>query len=1632
MKHASLVLTVGLLSAFPSFAAVAVPPDSLKLYASFDNGIEPDIAAAGVRVHHPVKFVPADGRYGGGASFRKEDGAGDLWYVLGDEIGRKGWTVALWMCLDAAGGRYGQGQHSRGIFRTTSGWGRGNAFATFDDWGKLCFSHLADDGAYKGAHVGGAAVPAKKWTHLAFTCDKRGHHAVFVNGNEASYLRNSDVKTVTPLREIRIGSMDFTRGDLLQGQLDELMVFDRALDATEIKAAMETIPGCRTADVALYLPCDGEVKGRGIASFSAVDLVFAKGYSDDGVKIVRHGYDRRAILSAGGFPVGGAAASAFLYFAPDWSGTDDEAVHGLLAAGGKDFRWALAKRGKDLSFEVTSSEKSAVAKVPASGFAKGRTSRVAAGYDFAARKIYVSLDGVCSEAAFDLPRPVAIETTSLVVGDVRGADTYSKTQAEGVLDEILVVNGYLSEPDLAEVVGTEIRKKGDRKSLTLANTPVTEREAALWDLSGAETRTTAGRTRVTLNALWRFQLTDESRAYDPADWLYLAVPGRYSGQENGGADSEFYPRDKRFRKMPEGWKYAGKDGFKFVNGWFERAFRADPAWKDREIVLKIDELSNSQSGEAYLNGKLLGRLPAGALFELPVPWRLLKENDWNFITIHAVDGGQRWAWRGVKGDVSLEIREALHVEEPEILTSVKDGTFAATLMIANSSSKDETVIVEAEVSGPNAPATLKSSAVVLKGGERTSVTLRTAWKDAKLWDVDSPTLYACTFRVKDAAGRVRDEPQPVRFGFREFEIRGRDFYLNGKKIHLFIHDEWVNGRDEASVRETARMFKKLGYNTIRMNFSGQEIREENVIRACDEAGLLYLVNVNGVSGRDYALWGDPEVRAQLESRMRTKIVRWRNHASAVVWYLSINFLGYVWDYHPLKIADGYEPPGRVAQDKYRVCLEGVKILRKYDAAKRPYFFQAGGNFGEIETSNAYFCWWPQTERDAWPAEWSRIGKKPLIPIETSFPYVLSFYGMDFPGSNPPPLFYRENLARYYGPSAYAEDDQEMEAEVRRSMRDGRGGEVWYDAPALQRLKSDLLTETLRHWRGFDLSGICPFAEFNYAFGRQAARHVRHSAKTTQCPPPNDFRRFGWTPDAVKVPYQQDVDFSNPLPTCAALAVSFAPKFAFFDGGAEEPVDGRMRYRGGERLEKRLVLINDTRTETVFAGQWTLGPASMNFREKLQPGERAFVPVSVELPKVEDETRLRLVAAIDASGPVVAEPLEIVVCPEPRAAGLGEIALYDTCGLTSAKLRRLGVGFREVRFPADFRGGLLVVGADSLTPEFARLAAAARLADAVNAGRAQVLVLAQKPEALRRIGLRTTPVYARAAYDAKGVAYDQWAGRSTLSPEKQPPDPKTEDEMPRRQFFHWNNANIVSSYPILRPSEGSYEVMLSCGKDLVYTPLLEMASGKGKIVFCQLEVEHRTQADVQADGLLIELLRRCSRKADVKTGSFEIVGVDRAEEFGVAVAVTNIVRFAVSGAERGMFGMLSARDTYLREPVAVSVFSGEGVESLLEPAFAAAKTVGGKRIVFLGLPENPCAETFARAEKVGRGSSAGWAAEAVANRLRQVRSLVERASGAAASGVMADRLEAQGEVTVGGVFPYTHSHFDYPTETHVRW
>lgn len=111
--------------------------------------------------------------------------------------------------------------------------------------GLLFYVHGDGDGVIKaGDGVGGefnstGKITPNEWTHVAFV--KSGNTAkLYINGQADGEADNS--QTGTSQRVIRIGANHNTDAHNFHGAIDELKIFDQALTAEQITAAMEVPP----------------------------------------------------------------------------------------------------------------------------------------------------------------------------------------------------------------------------------------------------------------------------------------------------------------------------------------------------------------------------------------------------------------------------------------------------------------------------------------------------------------------------------------------------------------------------------------------------------------------------------------------------------------------------------------------------------------------------------------------------------------------------------------------------------------------------------------------------------------------------------------------------------------------------------------------------------------------------------------------------------------------------------------------------------------------------------------------------------------------------------------------------------------------------------------------------------------------------------------------------------------------------------------------------------------------------------------------------------------------------------------------------------------------------------------------
>ncbi|MBI5010516.1 MAG: hypothetical protein HZB98_12920, partial [Bacteroidia bacterium] len=303
---------------------------------------------------------------------------------------------------------------------------------------------------------------------------------------------------------------------------------------------------------------------------------------------------------------------------------------------------------------------------------------------------------------------------------------------------------------------------------------------------------TPTRERICINGLWKWQPGEISSETVPIkEWGYFKVPGQWHNRI--GSINE----NQNIYVHPD-WKSNMHENI--TTAWYQREIEIPDTWSGRRIIL-ILEYRNSNA-LIYIDGRKAGELwfPGGELdlttlikpgekYTLSIKVNALPLKD--VITAYSDSNMARQIEatverRGLCGDVYLSsVPAGPRIDTVTINTSVtrEEISFKTGLSNLSEGKRYQLQIIISENGNKVTEFTGKTfTRNELQSGY---ITHTEKWIPDKLWDIHTPrNMYMAESSLIDSAKKVMDSIIPVRFGFREFRIDGRDFYLNGNRIWL--------------------------------------------------------------------------------------------------------------------------------------------------------------------------------------------------------------------------------------------------------------------------------------------------------------------------------------------------------------------------------------------------------------------------------------------------------------------------------------------------------------------------------------------------------------------------------------------------------------------------------------------------------------------------------------------------------------------------------------------------------------------------------------------------------------------------------------------------------------------------------
>ncbi len=1048
--------------------------------------------------------------------------------------------------------------------------------------------------------------------------------------------------------------------------------------------------------------------------------------------------------------------------------------------------------------------------------------------------------------------------------------------AEGVVDyDDIVVRGERTPP--------------------LRDAPLPQGAEHVWDIEKAWRLSSQMREEVCLNGLWQLRpaLTESEIASPPEGpgWGYLKVPGSWR-------------RDGSLRVLPAAaWEMTDFGALRAA--WYRREFAVPADWDGRRIELQFDLVQSR--ADAFVDGQAAGHVlwPGGTLdvtglcragakhtlsvLVMALPRDTATQSFMGPDRVFEVES--ELSFRGLCGDVFLlSGPTAGGIEDVFVRPSVEDEQIEIDAKLALPEGDGFRLRARVEREGRTVKefASDPFSQADLADGR---LTFGSRWADPPLWEIDDPKLCTLRLALLDRGGGVLDEALPVEFGFRDFRIKGRDLYMNGKRIHLRALDlnnaQTADAGSLGGAANTYRRMKKYGFNFFIMGNYHFQVGEvgyfQDMLRAADREGMLLAFSLPHCSQFGWRL-DEPEVREGYRDLAGWIVGQVRHHPSVVLYTMNHNATGYQGDQDPA-LLDGRDPgPANRNREQALIAQQTAESLDP----TRPVYHHQSGNLGSFITLNCYLNWAPIRERSRWLAIWATEGVKPFFFVEWGLPHIASWSSYRGPqfiwrASVMQQAWTHEFAATFKGDDAY-EFDASDEACLKTELHFWEANQPFGYWNLLthfgDRERNVLEIKSLyasKNWpahRTWGMSAMLPWDQADF---------WRHKADRSGDPIPlatdwDGIQRPGLSPD-VAIGGDDYLTSRYPEedwePSCVGQTFLRCnqPLLAYLGGKAEDFTEEGHNFHPGERVQKQAIVVNDSRHAVDCPYRWSLegvaeGRGTMR---GIEPGGIRKELIAADLPRDIESGTYRLSLSVELpDGRAQQDGMDVhVLGPVGEERVRGRIALYDPAGKTAEALSELGIDFVKVESAADLSDcDLLVVGREALSAD-GGAPDISRVLDGLN-----VLVFEQTEHALSdRLGFRTQVYGLRRVFPRvpghpilDGLSAENlcdWRGDATLCP------PYMEeaggyDSYPHVRWCGFINSRVwrcgnggnVATALIEKPARGDFLPIVDGGFDLQYAPILQLRQGKGTVVFCQMDVTGRTEQDPAARRLVLNLVRYC--------------------------------------------------------------------------------------------------------------------------------------------------------------------------------
>ncbi len=299
-----------------------------------------------------------------------------------------------------------------------------------------------------------------------------------------------------------------------------------------------------------------------------------------------------------------------------------------------------------------------------------------------------------------------------------------------------------------------------------------------------------------------------------------------------------------------------------------------------------------------------------------------------------VEDQDKFRSSGIFREVYLLSRDRVRIVDAFVHCDLKDTLDRADLSVELDT--NGALDVRASLLSPNGDVLFEKDAQIDRRGKVILGTL----ENPLLWSDEKPTLYTMLI---EAGNEIISFP----VGVRRIEVRGKVFYLNGKKVKF----RGVNRHDSSPLtgsatpmehmRRDVMLFKRFNINTVRTSHYPNDPR---FLTLCDKYGLFVVdeadLECHGMGvGPTSRLTNSPDWTEAYLDRARRMLERDKNHPSVLIWSVGNE--------------SGAGKNHRVMADYYKQ-RDPSRLVHAEDESRNAYNFDLMRNGKKLDAYDALF------------------------------------------------------------------------------------------------------------------------------------------------------------------------------------------------------------------------------------------------------------------------------------------------------------------------------------------------------------------------------------------------------------------------------------------------------------------------------------------------------------------------------------------------------------------------------------------------------------------------------------------------------------------------------------------------------